>query len=112
MPEDFGVAEILEAEVEDWIRGVFRPGCAAVAAGGEVLGLFVLRGSGVDGDEAAGGLLAGVSAEAAGVSKILDGGSAEDGHAVLFGERDGELLPVGQVGRDRVAPTHVSPLIA
>ena len=40
------------------------------------------------------------------------GRAAEDGHAVFFGQRDGELLPVDEVGGDGVAPAHVSPLIA
>jgi len=38
--------------------------------------------------------------------------TAEDGHAVLLGDGNRELPPVSQVGRNRMAPAHVSPLIA
>ena len=112
VPEDLGVAEAHESKIEDGIAGKFRPGASAIAAEGEVLVLQVRGRAGIDGDQTAGSLLARVAAEAAGVVAVLDRGAAEDGHAILFRDGEGELLPVDEVGRDRVAPAHVDPLVA
>src|SRR6185436_418605 len=42
VPEHLGIAEVLEAEIDDGVAGVFLPGAAAVGAEGEVLGLLAL----------------------------------------------------------------------
>src|SRR5208337_4796143 len=108
VPKDFGVAEVLEAEVEDRVSRVLRPGVSPVAADGQVLGLLVRGGSGIDGDEAAGTPGPGVAAEAARVVSVLHCGAAVDVNAVFDPQRQRQLLPVDEVGADRVAPALVA----
>jgi len=43
VPEDFRIAEVLEAEIEDGIALELGPGGSTVAAEGQVLGLLDLR---------------------------------------------------------------------
>ena len=51
-------------------------------------------------------------AEAASVVVVDDDAAGEDHDAVIFGDGDGQFVPVKEVGADGVAPTHVSPLVA
>ena len=84
---------------------------AAVVAVGQVLRLPAAPVPGVDGDEARAVVSLGL-AEPARVVPVDDGTAGEDHHAVLFGQGDGQVLPVQHVGADGMAPAHVPPGLA
>ncbi len=110
VPEDLGIAEVRRVDVQDRVAGVLGPGGAAVGAEGE--GLFLLAGrlllAGVDGDERRVGL----GAEAGAVVLVEYDAAGKDHLVVVLGDGQRELLPVHQVGADRVTPRHVAPGVA
>ena len=110
VPEHLRVAEVVRADVEDRVAGVLGPGGTAVGAVGE--GLLLLAGrllrTGVHGDQ--GRVLPGP--EAGGVVLVQHHAAGEDHFLVVLRNGQRELLPVGQVGADGVAPGHVAPGVA
>ena len=109
VPEDLGIAEVREAQVEHRVARVLRPGATAVAARGQVLGLPVVAMARIDGDEAR---RTGRTAKAARVGLVHHRAAREDHHPAFFAQGHLQVLPAQEVAAHGVAPAHVSPAVA
>ena len=109
MPEDFGVAEVLLADVEHGIAGVSGPGAAAIQAECEALSLQLRLHpvSRIGRDE---GRPTGLREQTCVLG--IHHNAAGEGHPPGFlGQSDRQMPPAHQVVADGMAPANVAPLI-
>ena len=109
VPEDFGVAEVLLADVEHGIAGVSGPGAAAIQAEGQALGLQLRLHpvSRVGRDE---GRPTGLR-EQTYVLRIHDNAAGEGHPPGYLGQSDRQMPPAHQVVADGMAPADVTPFV-
>ena len=103
----FGIAEVLQSEIDDRVAGILRPRASTVDAVREVLCLLRLRVPRVDGHEARA-----PAAQPARVRAIHDRAAGEDHDAVLLAECDRQVFPVQQVAAHTMSPAHMPPPVA
>ena len=107
VPEDLGVAEILDAveRSQHRIAFILRKGQAVVQAVCEALGLNKLPFSivrRIEGDDS-------TLSESSSIVIVDHGTAGEDVAVAVAVQRDGLMLPVDQVRACRVTPVHVAP---